>query len=99
MEHPDDNYTNCDWCFWHNNQRIIKGTGGLGSWWASGDHPNNYIIKYGQNTEKSPGDLRRLAVTQTPVKRPSANANEKNYNYNDNCNWYVRNVSEELDGI
>ena len=25
-----------------------------------GDHPNNSIIKNGQNTEKSPGDLRRL---------------------------------------
>ena len=34
----------------------------------SGDHSNYYIIKNGQNTEKSPGDLRRLAVTQTPVK-------------------------------
>ena len=27
-----------------------------------------YIIENGQNTEKSPGDLRRIAVTQTPVK-------------------------------
>ena len=26
------------------------------------------IFENGQNTEKSPGDLRRLAVTQTPVK-------------------------------
>ena len=26
------------------------------------------IIQNGQNTEKSPGDFRRLAVTQTPVK-------------------------------
>ena len=26
------------------------------------------IVENGQNTEKSPGDLRRLAVTQTPVK-------------------------------
>ena len=26
------------------------------------------LIKDDQNTEKSPGDLRRLAVTQTPVK-------------------------------
>ena len=26
------------------------------------------IIENGQNTDKSPGDLRRLAVTQTPVK-------------------------------
>ena len=29
---------------------------------------NYYIIENGQNTEKSPGDLRSLAVTQTPVK-------------------------------
>ena len=28
----------------------------------------NYIIENGQSTEKSPGVLRRLAVTQTPVK-------------------------------
>ena len=26
------------------------------------------INKIGQNTEKSPGDIRKLAVTQTPVK-------------------------------
>ena len=47
---------------------IIKGTGGLGNRRTSGDHPNYYIIENGQNTEKSPGDLRRLATTQTPVK-------------------------------
>ncbi len=46
---------------------IIKGTGGFGGRRTSGDHPN-YIIGNGQETEKSPGDLRRLAVTQTPVK-------------------------------
>ena len=34
----------------------------------SGDPPNYSIIEKGQNTEKSPGKLRRLAVTQTPVK-------------------------------
>ena len=33
----------------------------------SGDHPNYSIIKTGQSTEKSPGDLRRLAATQTPA--------------------------------
>ena len=43
-------------------------TGGLGSRRTSGDHPNYSIIENGQNIEKSPGDLRRLAVTQTPVK-------------------------------
>ena len=31
------------------------------------DHPN-YIFENGQNTEKSPGDLTRLAVTQNPLK-------------------------------
>ena len=36
---------------------------------TSRDHPNYRIIKIGLNTEKSPGDLRRLAVTQTPVRK------------------------------
>ena len=34
------------------------------------DYPNDSIIENGQNTKESPGDLRRLAVTQTPVKNP-----------------------------
>ena len=34
----------------------------------SGDHPNYSNFENGQNTEKSPGDLRRLAVTKTSVK-------------------------------
>ena len=33
-----------------------------------GDHLNYSIIEINQNTEKSPGELRRCAVTQTPVK-------------------------------
>ena len=40
---------------------------GLGSWRTSGDHPNYSIVMNGQNTEKSPGDL-RIVVTQTTVK-------------------------------
>ena len=68
MEHEGDNYTSRDWCFWYSYQRIIKGTGGLGNKRTVGDHPNYYIIENGHNTDKSPGDLRRLAVTQTPVK-------------------------------
>ena len=47
---------------------IIKGPGGFGSWRPSEAHPNNSIIENVQNTEKSPGELRRLAVTQSPVK-------------------------------
>ena len=34
---------------------------------TSRDH-QDYSIKISQNTEKSPGDLRRLAVTKTPMK-------------------------------
>ena len=49
-------------------QTIVKGIGSLGYKKASGNHPKNSIIKIGQNTEKNPGYLRRLAVAQTPVK-------------------------------
>ena len=52
--------------------------GGFGSWLTSGNHPNNSIIEDGENTAKSPGDLRRLAVTQIPVTKPSAYADVKN---------------------
>ena len=47
---------------------VTKGNGGLGSWRTSGDHPNDSIIEKDQNTEKGPGDLRRLTVTQTLAK-------------------------------
>ena len=47
---------------------VTKGTGGLESWRPSGDHPNDSIVENGLNIEKNPGDLRRLSVTQTPVK-------------------------------
>ena len=30
-----------------------------------GDCPNYSIVEIGQNTERSPGDLRRLAITET----------------------------------
>ena len=68
VEHESDDCTNCDWCFWHNNKRIIKKPGRLGSWRTGRDLPNDSIAETGQNPETSPGDLRRLAVTQTPVK-------------------------------
>ena len=47
---------------------ITKGTRGLGGCRTSGDHPNDSIDENCQNTKKSSGDLRRLAVTQTSVK-------------------------------
>ena len=68
MENESDSDTICNWCTWYSHQRICTGTGGLENKKVSGDHPNYSIIKIGQNIEKSPVDLRRLAVTETPVK-------------------------------
>ena len=68
VEHESDGYTNCNWCSWYNHQMIGTRTGGLGNKRTSGDNPNCIIVAIGQNTEKSPGDLKRLVVTQTPVK-------------------------------
>ena len=60
---------------------LVKGLEGLGDKRMSGVHPNYSIIKVNQNTEKSPGDLRRLAVTQTPVKDAEVkNSQEVNNN-------------------
>ena len=70
MEHEGDTNINYHWCFWYSNKRSIKGTGTLRSWQPSEDHPNDNIIENGQNTEKCPGELRGLAVTQTPVRNP-----------------------------
>ena len=42
--------------------------GRVGNQRMNPDHSNYSIGKIVQNTEKSSGDLRRLAVTQTPVK-------------------------------
>ena len=67
---------------------LLKGLEDFGSWRPSGDHPNNSIIENGQNTEKSPGDLRRLAITQSQVKDHQMSLMWKtlmsNNNYNNN---------------
>ena len=68
LEHEIDSDTDCNWSTRYGHQSI-----GTGSWWlgnnrTSGDHPNYSIVEIDQNSKKSPGDLRRLAVTQTPLK-------------------------------
>ena len=67
MEHESDGDTNRNWCTQYSQQRIRKEAGGLGNKRVSEDHPS-YNIKICQNTEKSLGDLRRLAITQTLVR-------------------------------
>ena len=60
------NIEDCNWYTWNNPHRIDQGARRLRN--QSRDHLDYNIINIGQNTEKSPGDLRRLAVTQTLVR-------------------------------
>ena len=65
VEHVKDNYTNCNLCFWYSHQKIGTKAEGLGNIGTAGEWPIYSIVEIGLNTEKSPGDLRRLAVTET----------------------------------
>ena len=65
MEHESVGDTNCNWSSWSSHQRIDIKTRGLGNNRTSEDHPNYSIVEISQNTEKSPGDLKRLAITQS----------------------------------
>ena len=49
--------------------RFGKGVGGRDeNWRTNRNHPDYNIDEIGQNTEKSPGDLRSIVDTQTPLK-------------------------------
>ena len=68
MEHEGNGDANFNWRTWSSPQSISKETGRLGNKRINENHPDYSIFKIGQNTKKSPGDLKRLAVTQTPVE-------------------------------
>ena len=68
MEHESDGDVNCIQSARYSHQKIGTDTGRLGNKRKSGDHPNNSIVEIDQNTKKSPGNLRRLVVTQNPVE-------------------------------
>ena len=68
MEHESDGDSCRGWYTWDYSQRIGKGIAGLGNKRTSRDHLEYNIVNLVHNTEKSSGDLRRLGVTQTPVR-------------------------------
>ena len=68
MEHESEGDIKCNWHSRCNQQRISTGSGGHENRRMSGDHPNYRIVEIGQNTEKSPEDLRKFTVTQISVK-------------------------------
>ena len=61
-------YQNSKWCAGKNPQKFNKRTGIHRILRTGREHPAWRMVKIGQDTEKSPGDLRSLAVTQTSVK-------------------------------
>ena len=68
---------NCNWGTSNDLQRLDKGTGRNENRRTSRYHPNYSIVEIGQNTEKSPGKIRRLVVIQTALEKPSANTGVK----------------------
>ena len=68
MGHEGDGDTNCCWWTRNDPQKIDKGAGSVGNGRNNRNHPNCSIIEIDQNTQKNPGDLRKLTVTQTRMK-------------------------------
>ena len=68
MEHHGYGDNNYNWCDWNDPKILVGGTGRVGNQILNRGHSNYDIVKIGLNTAKSPGDLRRFALIQTPVK-------------------------------
>ena len=66
-KYEDDGYTHCNRCTWNDPQKLETGTGRDRNMRTSRDYLN-YCIKIEQDTEKNPRDLKRLIVTQNPLK-------------------------------
>ena len=62
MRHESDGDTRCSWCTWNCPQRLGKKLKELYQQ-TNRNHPDHSTVKINKDTEKSPGDLRRLAVT------------------------------------
>ena len=66
VEHESDGDNNYNWCSWYSHEKI--GVGGLRNKRTSTDHLNYNISKICQKTEKSLGDLRKFADSQSPER-------------------------------
>ena len=68
MEHESDCDIYCNFRARYSHQRTCTVTAGHRNERISIDHRDYSTFKISQNTEKSPGDLKRLTVTKTPVR-------------------------------
>ena len=60
--------SNCNCWARYSDQRINKGNCRFGNQWTSENIRNDNIIEIGQNALNTPGDLKRLAINQTPKR-------------------------------
>ena len=67
VEHEGDRDINCSWYAGNSPQRFGKMTGGIKNQ-KNQEHTDRITAKISYNTQESPPDLKRLTVTQTPVK-------------------------------
>ena len=88
MERKSDGDSNCNWSARNSYQVISIGTEVPTDKKRSGDHPNYSVIGIGQNTEKSSGDLRRLAVTQSTVENHQLKSQMSNIIMTEVNNYY-----------
>ena len=95
MEHESDGDANHNRSKWKNPKRIGKGTGGLEK--KSGDYPDYNITNFGQNAQKSPGDLKRLAITPTPTRNHQLKLVWKNLSRFNNNNTVDKEELEHLE--
>ena len=71
MKHGGDGDTNGNRCTWDNSKSLGKGSGRIKNRRTNRDHLNYSIANIGQNTEKSPGDLRSHSDSRKnlPIKK------------------------------
>ena len=68
MEHKGDSNINDSWSNWNNSKELEKEARGTRDLRNNCDHLDHRTTEIGLNTQKSPVELRRLAVAQTLVK-------------------------------
>ena len=74
MEHAGDGDTNCKWCTWNKPQTIGKETKRFRNLRTNRDLPD-----FGQNNERSPGDLTRLDDTKKKTKKKKTKKKKPNH--------------------
>ena len=85
--------TNCSGWTWNSTQMLGKGTGRIVNQRKNQDHLDYNNVEIGKKTEKNPGDQRKLAVTQIPVKDHQlklvwkTHKEQNNNNNNNNNSW------------